>query len=217
MSSEQNATSNKILSIYKSRLTIISHMETVGYNTNGYNIFSINEIDAMYHNNQLDMLLTHSVENKKVYIKYHFSSKTPVKQMRPQTLDAIIDDLYEIDNVLNKNDTLVIILDEEPNATMIAKVKYTYDTSGIFVVIHNIKRLQFNLLEHVLVPKVEVLKETEVEKLKKDINLKTLSQLPEISRFDPQALAIMLRPGQIAKFTRSSQTALTSVYYRVCV
>jgi DNA-directed RNA polymerase subunit H (RpoH/RPB5) len=192
-------------------------METTGYNTNGYNIFSINEIDAMYHNNQLDMLLTHSIENKKVYIKYYFSSKTQVKQMRPQTLDAIIDDLYEIDNVLNKNDTLVIIIDEEPNATMITKVKYIYDTSNIFVVIHNIKRLQFNILEHTLVPKVEVLKEDEVEKLKKNINLKSLTQLPEISRFDPMSLAIMLKPGQIAKFTRSSQTALTSLYYRICV
>ena len=217
MSSEQNATSNRILSIYKSRLTIINYMEAVGYNTNGYNIFSINEIDAMYHNTQLDMLLTHTVDPKKVYIKYHFSSKISFKQMRPQTLDTIIDDLYDIDNVLTKSDTLVIIVDEEPNASMITKIKYVYDATGIFVVMHNIKRLQFNLLEHTLVPKVEILTNEQVDVLKKTLNMKTLSQLPEISRFDPQALAIMLRPGQVAKFTRTSQTALTSIYYRVCV
>lgn len=217
MSSEQNATSNRILSIYKSRLTIINYMEAVGYNTNGYNIFSINEIDAMYHNTQLDMLLTHTTDPKKVYIKYHFSSKISLKQMRPQSLDTIIDDLYEIDNVLTKSDTLVIIIDEEPNASMITKIKYIYDATGIFVVLHHIKRLQFNLLEHTLVPKSKILTNEEIEELKKTLNMKTVSQLPEISRFDPQALAIMLRPGQVVKFTRSSQTALTSVYYRVCI
>jgi DNA-directed RNA polymerase subunit H (RpoH/RPB5) len=41
--------------------------------------------------------------------------------------------------------------------------------------------------------------------------------LPEISRFDPQALAICLRPGDIVKFLRGSETAGTYNYYRVCV
>ena len=49
------------------------------------------------------------------------------------------------------------------------------------------------------------------------LKIKTKKQLPEISRFDPQALALCLRPGNIAKFTRKSITALETEYYRVCV
>ena len=56
-----------------------------------------------------------------------------------------------------------------------------------------------------------------MEELKKTQNISSLKLLPEISRFDPQALAIALRPGQVAKFTRTSATALTSLYYRICI
>ena len=42
-------------------------------------------------------------------------------------------------------------------------------------------------------------------------------QLPEISRFDPQALVVGIRPGEVCKIDRSSVTALSTEYYRVCV
>ena len=47
--------------------------------------------------------------------------------------------------------------------------------------------------------------------------IKDKSQLPEISRFDPQALVIGLRPGDICLIERSSVTAMKTNYYRVCV
>lgn len=209
--------SNRILSIYKSRNIILDFMSRLDYVTSDYYTFSINEIDAMYVNSQLDMLLNHSTEDKKVYIKYYLSSKISSKQIRPQTLDTIIEDLYEIENVLTKKDTLIIIIDEEPNETIINKVKYLYEHNGIFVVIHNIKRLQFNILEHTLIPSVQILNEKEVDELKIKLNLKNIKLLPEISRFDPLALAINMRPGEVAKFIRNSVTALNAPYYRICV
>ena len=48
-------------------------------------------------------------------------------------------------------------------------------------------------------------------------NLKTHRQFPEITRFDPLALALVLRPGQVCEMTRNSATALSSKYYRVCI
>lgn len=213
-----NTSNNRILNIFRSRNTILEQMEYLKYNVSEYNLFSINEVDAMYVNSQLDMLLTHSIENKKAYIKYHISSKTNTsKQIRPPVLDAIIEDLFEIENILTKNDTLVIIIDEEPNDTILQKVNYLFKNDGIFVVIHNIKRLQFNILNHVLVPKMTILNEEEIEELKKTYNLKRIELLPEISRFDPVALAIALRPKQIVKFMRDSITALETPYYRICV
>ena len=171
---------NRILNIYKSRLTIINFMEKLQYDTNDYDIFSINEIDAMFINSQLDMLLKHLTEDKKVYIKYYFSAKTTSRQIRPQTLDTIIEDLYEIENILTAKDTLVIIIDEEPNETIINKVKYIYERTGIFIVIHNIKRLQFNILEHSLVPDFEIMNVEQIEELKIKYNIENLSLLPEI-------------------------------------
>ena len=65
------SSSNKILSVYNSRNTLVSIAMTKGYNTDDYESFSINEIDAMYKNNQLDMLLSHNKTERKIYIKYY--------------------------------------------------------------------------------------------------------------------------------------------------
>ena len=205
--------SNRILSIYNSRNTILAFMKELGYDISNYEEFSINEIDAMYSNSQLDMLLKQKEGERKVYIKYYLTAK----QIRPQNLDDIIEDLFIIENVLTKEDTLVIITEDEPNDTITTKLKYLYDHDGIFVVIHNIRRLQFNILNHKLVPECTILQDKEIEELKKKHNITNPMQLPEISRFDPQALAMCLRPGNICEFKRTSATAMFYNYYRVCV
>ena len=208
---------NRITSIYKSRNTILELLDSQEYEVDDYLGFSINEIDAMLTNSQLDMLVNHKTDGRKAYIKYYFTNKQTTKQIKPQVLDDIIEDLYSIEEILTPKDTLIIIIDDEPNDTILAKMKYLYDHDGIFVVIHNIQRLQFNILKHVLVPDVNILTEGETEELKKKYSLKTVAQLPEISRFDPQALVIGLRPGQVCRIQRKSITALEYDYFRVCV
>ena len=207
------SSNNRILRIYKSRVNILKQLGNQGYNVTDYSEFSINEIDTMFSNKQLDMLVTNENTDKKTYVKYYLDAK----QVRPQYLDEIIEDLFLADTVLTKDDTLVIIIDGEPNETIVSKVNYLYDHDDIFVVIHNISRLQFNLLEHSLVPPIKILTEGETSQLMVKYNLKDITQLPEISRFDPQALAIALRPGQVCEIERKSVTAMKYEYYRVCV
>ena len=208
-----SASSNKILSVYNSRNTLVEILTDKGYKTDDYSNFSINEVDAMYKNTQLDMLLTHSTNSRKVYIKYYLKAK----QIKKPDLDDIIEDLYFIENVLTKEDCLIIVTEDEPNDTIVAKINYLYEHDGIFIVIHNIKRLQYNILKHTLVPKAKILSTAEVETLKQKFNLMSVKQLPEVSRFDPQSLAICLRPGEVCKYDRKSATALNTEYYRVCV
>lgn len=207
------ATSNRILTIYKSRLTIMELLHKQGYDTEEYQGFSINEIDAMYTNTQLDMLVTHKKTQQKTFVKYYLTAK----QIRPANLDDVIEDLYSIENILTKNDTLIIIIEDEPNDTIITKLKYLYDHDGIFVVIHNIKRLQYDITRHKLVPTCNILSDGDIEIMKNKYNIKNLMQLPEISRFDPQALALSVRPGQVCEFMRDSATAMHYKYYRVCI
>jgi len=206
--------SDKILKIYNSRKTILNILGTEqGYDVSDYQNFSVNEIDAMFTNEQLDMLLTRKSDGQKTYIKYYLSAK----QIRPQNLDNIIEDLFFVESVLTKTDTLMIITEDEPNDTILAKMEYLYNHDGIFVVIHNIRRLQFNLLEHSLVPPMHILSEKATQEVMAKYNIKSLQQFPEISRFDPQALALAMRPGQVAKIVRKSITALETEYYRACI
>lgn len=204
---------NQILNIYKSRMNILNIMEYQGYDISDYTGFTINEVDTMLSNNQLDMKIDNSNTNQTTYIKYYLNSK----QIRQNNLDEIIEDLYLIEEILDKKDNLIVITEDEPNDVIISRLKYLYENEGIFVVIHNIHRLQYNILDHNLVPSCVVLTDDESEQFKKTYNIKSNLQLPEISRFDPQALALCMRPGQVGKFTRKSITALETNYYRICV
>ena len=192
---------------------MIQQLDELGYNMSDYNQFSINEIDAMTVNDQLDMLVSRESDGTKAYIKYLIN----VKQLRKDNLDQLIEDLYEIESILEKKDMLIVVSNEEPNDTMLARMKYLYDHSGIFVVMHYIKRLQFNLLNHELVPNAIILTPEKTEKLKEKYHISNVDKLPEISRFDPHALALKLRPGQVIQIMRKSNTALEYNYYRVCV
>ena len=137
--------------------------------------------------------------------------------MKKEVLDNVIEDLFTIEEVLTKKDTLIVIIDDEPNDTILTRLKYLYDHDGIFVIIHNIHRLQFNILNHTLVPHMHVLNEKEEIDFMKKYQIRDKSQIPEISRFDPQALVVGVRPGNICYIQRPSITALTTDYYRVCV
>ena len=67
-----------------------------------------------------------------------------------------------------------------------------------------------------MVPPHEILPHEEKEKIAKQYNILKDSQWPEISRFDPVAIAIGLRPGEVVEITRNSPTALKTKYYRLC-
>jgi DNA-directed RNA polymerase subunit H len=204
---------NKIVKIYKSRKTILELLKSLEYNVSDYNEFSINEIDAMVTNDQLDMLLENEKTKTKVYIKYYANAKN----LRKENLDTLIEDLFVLESILTKDDTLIIIVNEEPNDTITERIKYLYDHDQLFIVMHNIERLQFNILQHNLVPEIQILNSEQLNELMVKYSIKDKTLLPNISRFDPQALAVCLRPGQVCQLKRKSHTAMDYFYYRVCI
>lgn len=209
-----------ISQVYKSRSVIIDLMKYQGYDTTDYEGFSVNEVNTMKTNNQLDMILEkkESLEedksqyNKKIYIKYYLA-----RALRPNNLQEMIDDLFIVEEILTKKDTLLIIVKDEINETMTNAVKHIWESEKIFIILQPLKRLQFNILNHILVPSHQVLKEDEKIFIKNKYNILHDNQFPEISRFDPVAQAIGIRPGEVCKITRPSKTAISSSYYRICV
>ena len=205
--------------IYNSRKVVLELMKKQGYNVNDYANFSINEVNSMKLNNQLDMLLetrddkiSDETPKKKIYIRYYLASRPA-----PKNIQEMIDDLFVLTETLKKTDTLFIIIKDDPNETLINELKHIWESEGIFIVIESIKRLQFNILEHVLVPPHRVMVESEVKKIMTKYNINDKTQFPDISRFDPVARVIGLRPGQVCNITRASKTAIETNYYRVCV
>jgi DNA-directed RNA polymerase subunit H len=217
MATVQN-TSSLISSIYKSRTILLELMKMQGYDTNDYEGFSVNEVNTMKVNNQLDMILEKREADldlnykPKIYIRYYLA-----KSLRPQNLQEMIDDLFNIEEVLSKDDTLFIVVKDEVNETLVNTLKHIWEQDKIFIVIQNLKRLQFNILKHVLVPPHRVLNNAEVLVIKRRYNIMDDEQFPIISRLDPVAQAIGIRPGRVCEIIRPSKTAISAPYYRICI
>jgi len=209
-----------ISQIYQSRKNVLELMDKQGFDTKGYANFSISEINAMKQNNQLDMLLESKTEKSgektsngnKIYIRYYLS-----KTIRPTNVHEMIEDLFVLTETLKKSDTLYIIIKYNVNETLMNELKHIWERDGIFIIIESLKYLQFNILKHVLVPEHLVMSETETENVMTKYNITDKTQFPDISRFDPVAKAIGLRPGQVCKIIRPSKTAIKTNYYRICV
>lgn len=210
--------SGTTVSMYKSRKNVLELLKERGYDVEDYSHFSINEVQTMYESQTLDMLLTNEQDNKKVYVKYHMGENIKDKTLRDKAINEYIEDLFHLETILNpKTDTLLIITKIEPNTTMIKILEQIWKKEGIFLVILNIKRLQFNIMNHDLVPKHRVLTNEENATFRKKYNVMNDEQIPTISRFDPVSLALCLRPGEICEITRPSRTSITSTFYRICI
>lgn len=211
-------TSSLTSAIYKSRNILLELLKSQGYSVKDYEGFSVNEVNIMKSNNQLDMIFEKEVEDEnskrknKIYVRYYLA-----KTIRPQNLQEMIDDLFIVEDILTKNDTLLIVVKDEPNDTIIETLKHIWEKDGIFIIVQSLKRLQFNILNHVLVPPHRIIRSAELIGVKKRYNIMDTNQFPEISRFDPVAQAIGMRPGDICEIIRPSKTAISAPYYRFCV
>ena len=105
-------TSSLISMVYKSRTVLLNLMNKQDYITSEYEGFSVNEINTMKTNNQLDMILEKpnvqtndkqvtgemydddTKPRTKIYIKYYLS-----KSLRPNNLQEMIDDLFSVEEV----------------------------------------------------------------------------------------------------------------------
>ena len=199
-----------IHSLYKSRGILLEILKRRGYNVEEYENISFSEISKMEKNKQLDMVVETDT-NKKIYVKYHLSTK-----IRPNQVYEITDDLFNLEEVLDLEDELIIITKDKPNDTLIKLMRSLYVTDNIFFNIFCINELLYNVLDHQMVPPHRIISEDEKKELFKNYNITDESQLPDINRFDPVARVLGCRPGNIVEIVRPSKTSISAKYYRLC-
>lgn len=234
--------SKTIARLYNARKNLLDLLMVQGYDVEGYTNFGVNEVNAMYAHKQLDMLVEtksssssdkskekeqgKSKPKKKAYIKFHLE-----KMLSTGHINDLVEDLYVLgsggevgglgistnanDTVLTERDALIIVTKQEVK-TMNQYLNQLF-LQGRFIVLLSLDRLQFNILNHQYVPPHTILSKEELDEMMKKYNVADKSQLPDISRYDPVALAIGMRPGDVCKIDRPSKSAIHSTYYRVCV
>jgi len=78
------------------------------------------------------------------------------------------------------------------------------------------KGRDFNPLGHKMVPKHEIIDETELKKTLSEYNIEK-EQMPKIRVTDPAAVQIQAKVGDVISITRDSQTAGKAIYYRLVI
>lgn len=203
-----------IVQNFKCRKTILELLKLQKFDTSGYENFSMNELTVMEVTNQLDMLmqsLPDAPVNRKVYVRFILD-----KSALTRNIQEIVEDLFVQSETLDKKDILYIITRDGMKPAFVPELTKLWERDGWYVVVEGVKSLQFNILEHNLVPKHVILTDDEVDIVKKRYNMND-EQFPEISRYDPVARAIGIRPGQFCHIFRPSKTSIISDYYRLCV
>ena len=206
--------SSTILSLYNARKVLLRQLEEQGFNAENYAHFGINEMNILFQNSALDMILENTdteSERNKVYIRYFMG-----KSFRPVNIRELADDLL-LNDTISKTDTIIFITSEDGNDTIREFIKQIWEEENIFIILFSLKRLQFDVLKHVLVPQHSIIDKKELEEVMIKYKLKSPKLLPEISRFDPVAASIGMRPGDVCRIIRPSKTSIQSVYYRICV
>jgi len=212
--SQKAANSQTISKIFSSRKIILDLAKKRGFNVEEYEKFTINEIQILKENKQLDMLMekVEDGETKKIYYKYHLGTK-----LRGPHVQDYIEDLYQLEEILSFEDNLVIVTKDNPNPALKNLLRMEFTQNKYYVNVYNYHNYLYNILNNDLVPEHIIISDEKKKQTAKEYNIVTESQWPEISRFDPAALAIGLRPGQVTEIMRKSPTALETIYYRLCV
>ena len=198
-------------SVYKSRQHLLDILATRGYDISSYAGASMNEVNTMISTKQLDMLLSRTDPDRKLYVKYHLA-----KGLRQNNIHEYLEELFQVDQVLTKQDEFIIIVKDEPNDSLVKILRNIWEQEGYFVTVLNLARLQFNILDHSLVPPHKKLSVDEAEAVRKQYNITKDSELPDISRFSPVAQVIGLRPGDMCRIMRPSKTGISAPFYRIC-
>ena len=216
---QENIQSSQIIEIHKSRKNIIDLLKLQDFDVSNYENFSINDVNTLLETRQMDMLVENEKTGKKIYVKYHMSNSSAglAKSMRPITIYEYIEDLYTLDEVLEKKDDLIIIMKDEPNDTIRKTQVDIWEQDSIYVNIMNIKRLQYNIMNHQLVPKHTVLTNEESEEVRRKYNISNNTLIPDISRFSPVSQVIGIRPGDLCRIQRPSKTSIKADFYRICL
>jgi DNA-directed RNA polymerase subunit H (RpoH/RPB5) len=208
--------------LYRSRLTLLDHLESEGYVTQPYRKFSHKELH--------EMIKAGPANGAPPALMMNLQRRTPVEG---QPTECVV--VYTIGRIKQKIATFTksimmeneedesyktkefIVMTLEPIAPTFHSVSYDmWKQFGVRVRYFQVAAIVNNPLKHILVPPHEKVPAEEEEELLKRLFAKK-SQLPIIRYHeDPIARMLGLVPGDIVKITRPSPTAGEYITYRLC-
>lgn len=209
--------------LYRSRLTLLDLLDARGYQVDAYRRFSPAEATAAASLAALPGLNFRASKrndpNQICEVRYSTTNRP-----KPNYFDDISDEDSERTEVIVMMTGSVTDANHVIALKQYVKMKEEHSASGerlrrkLRVSFFSIEMLVVNPLNHVLVPKHEIVPQDQHKELMASLLITSKSKFPEIKfHVDPIARCIGAIPGDIVKITRPSSSSGESIIYRVCV
>lgn len=203
--------------LYVSRKIILEMLSFRNVDVENYSNFSQEELDIMYKANPkltyeinpIDMVFSES----NYTVKYVLQPK-----LRTKDVMKLVEDMIE-ENYLEEGGTLILVVRDsmKTEETLENFFESILKKHSIYVQMFDINKLLYNVTEHALVPKHEIVSNEEKNELMTKYNLETEDQLPLIKKNDPVAKYLGMKVGNVCKITTYSETHGIYTKYRLCV
>ena len=209
--------------LYKSRLTILKFLKGKGYNTKSYEKFGPFEIEKMASNDKekaLNMEVVRVLPEESslpTTCRVEYAIPRVKNRLAGFLRKLLVNDETGEDLIDAKKTEIIVITLEAIGDTFHTAALNQWAKKNIRISFFDARTLITNPMEHVLVPKHEVVPDDTHAELLKTFNMKTKTNLP-IIRFHEDIIARLLGliPGSIVKITRPSPSAGFYTIYRVC-
>ncbi len=181
--------------VVKAYITIKEMLVDRGVNIDLLSTVSDTELNIMSKVNKIFAIQV----NEKTKIVYYTNQKFKINDLKKYLVD---------------DEHVIMVFKEKINNLNIKNLK---EQTNVTIEIFMMKELQYNISQHVLVPKHEVLHENaQIESILNIYQLKK-NQLPIILKTDPMARYLDVKAGEVVKITRKSPSAGEAILYRYCV
>tara|TARA_Y100000996_G_scaffold412857_1_gene399885 strand:- start:873 stop:1544 length:672 start_codon:yes stop_codon:yes gene_type:complete len=209
--------------LYKCYQTIVNKdglLDKRGYIIDTINNLSYIQIDLI--NQQKVIFHLETVHKKNENDKIHIIFLSDIRQMKKKK--KLSEEQIFISNIANKKDsTILFIYYKQMN---IANV-YSQDNNAIKEFLDSLelrkfekfyyKSVLYNITNHVLVPKHEIIEEDEINEVFNKYNIKNKKDLPKLFTSDPIAKFYGFNDGEVCKITRHNRNVGINNVYRLVV
>lgn len=203
--------------LYVSRKIILEMLSFRNVDVDNYSNFSQEELDIMYKANPK---LTYEINPiDMVFSENNYTVKYVLQpKLRTKDVMKLVEDMIE-EKYLEEEGTLILVVRDsmKTEETIENFFESILKKHNIYVQMFSINKLLYNVTEHALVPKHEIVSIEEKNELMTKYNLENEEQLPLIKKNDPVAKYLGMKVGNVCKITTYSETHGIYTKYRLCV
>lgn len=203
--------------LYVSRKIILEMLSFRNVDVDNYSNFSQEELDIMYKANPK---LTYEINPiDMVFSENNYTVKYVLQpKLRTKDVMKLVEDMIE-EKYLEEEGTLILVVRDsmKTEETIENFFESILKKHNIYVQMFSINKLLYNVTEHALVPKHEIVSIEEKKELVTKYNLENEEQLPLIKKNDPVAKYLGMKVGNVCKITTYSETHGIYTKYRLCV